>query len=708
MKTKNLMTMFALSTAFVACTQDTELNEAILKTDFSDIPMVEAEFTANIGTDSRMASQFGWEVNDKIGFAWLGDGTVISGNTSGLAYQNHPLFCTDASNASFKTQTMLYVGDYFAYLPYNEGSKSVENIEFSLEGQKLSTNSNDLAPKAIYISPKKTTLTNVTTIPVGQYAAGMGKNLPLNISMLSNAASLDFTFKNVETLADFKVYGIKIDVVDATYTYNTAYTRTEASILPTEFSYVPTEYASINAWNQMDATAVSTCYGLYSASGSMAEAPTCEGVTLFNEDGLALTNGKLNTYALVLPVKETLAFAAAPAIPATYETNELVITAITNYGNIAASGIKIDGQAFAATTDLFTKFGQSGTITADFDAKTNTSFEDDVVASQAELTTLLESMAATGTTEAVEITLNPATAASPMAAFTLTDFTMPENLKAAITLTAGGNVTGIAFAGDAIINKALTISGAATVTGTMTVKNVKVGSSQVATITAARGITLDNGAVLYNEGKIEAIVTTKAAVASPAAALSTYVSNSADANVTSITNAGEVKWVKGTLPVSISGTVYTEVTNFADLMSAATGVTTARFVSECVFNNANADITVTSGITTIECYEPVTININKHSINGQVDILISNLENVVVKEGGALNIVSDDVTNTFAGAGNIAVTVANNSTLNVSTVKLSHQWNISYAGAVVLTNIAGVTPQGSKVSGSAGTWSETK
>ena len=700
------MTAFALSTVFAACTQDTELNETIAKNDFSNIPMVEAEFTVNTGVDSRMATKFGWEVGDKVGFAWLGDGTTITGNTTGLAYQNHPLFCTDASNASFKTETMLYVGQYFAYLPYTEGTKSIENIEFTLEDQPLATNSNDLAPMAIYIAPKKTTLTNASTVPVGQHEAGMGKNLPLNISMLSNAATLEFTFKNTEELADLKVLGIKIDVKNNAYTYAaSSYTKTPgASSLPTSFSYNPKEYASINAWNQMDASAVRDFYD--DSDGSVAAVPTCNGVELTSEAGLALTEGKLNTYALILPVNKALTITPAPSTPGDYTTDELEITAVTNYGNIAATNIKIDGEAFAATTELFTKFGQTGKITAEFDAEKNTSYENGTVTSQAELEELLASMAATGAEDEVTITLDFATAPSTATAFTLTDFTLPEGLKADVTLAKGSNPSKIVFAGETVINYPLTID-EATVQGTMTVNNIEVDDTQVASLTGTT-ITLDNGAVLKNNGWIAATVETKAAVLSPAKALSLYVSNGEDAKVTAITNNGEVQWIAGTLPVGVSGVVFAEVTDFVSLKNVGTGVTTARFVSEVEFNNGNASIELTGGIATIECYEPVTININKHSINGVNDVDFGGLTKIDIKEGAALNIVSDDKDNTVTTTSTLDIYVAKNSQLNVTLVGLASQWDVEYAGAVTMNQVTGTAPNKNKVSGSNGTWSATE
>ena len=211
MKTKNLMAAFALSAMFAACSQDAELNEAIAKNDFSNIPMVEAEFTANVGAESRMANQFGWETGDKVGLAWLGAGTDMLNdnlnNKGGVAYQNHPLFCVDANNKAFKTETMLYVGQYFAYMPYTEGNMNIENIKFDIAKQPLTVNSNDLAKKAIYLSTEIATLEKAVDgkVSEGSQEAGMGKNVNLKMALLSNPATIKFNFKDIADLTGLKV-----------------------------------------------------------------------------------------------------------------------------------------------------------------------------------------------------------------------------------------------------------------------------------------------------------------------------------------------------------------------------------------------------------------------------------------------------------------------------------------------------------------------
>lgn len=491
MKTKHILTAIALPALLAACSQDTEWSEAINQKDFSNIPTVDVEFGAAIDANTRMATKFGWEVGDKIGLAWLGDGSVVNNNTTGKAYQNNPLFCTNASTAAFKTETMLYIGNYFAYMPYNPGSMTVENIEFTTEGQVLTTNANDLAKKAIYISPKKVTLSNATEVPAGQQAAGMGNNIQLNLSRLSNAATLDLTFKNAATLADLKIMGIYIDV------QKTADDGTVSSLLPVSFKYNPQENASVTDWSSLDVTAVQTFF-TNTTGGSLSESATLDAVSVSSETGLTLsTDGKLKTYALVLPVADKM-----DDVSATYS---LVITVSTNYGDIVAKNVKVGGAAWSKTTALFTKFGQSGTITADVDADDMT-FPATTVKTQAELNSVLAAAAAAGYEDAIEITINPATKIANSGAFELKDFTMPEGLKAPITLVAGENANAkLNFTGSSTINKQLTVKTgtAVSVSGTLNVKNiVNSSNTQQVTLAAADGITIaKGGGVLNNELK---------------------------------------------------------------------------------------------------------------------------------------------------------------------------------------------------------------
>lgn len=672
MKTKHILTAIALPALLAACSQDAELSEALNQKDYSNIPTVDVDFNATIGAETRMATKFGWEVGDKIGLAWLGDGTTITGNTNGLAYQNHPLFCTDAAKAAFKTETMLYIGGYFAYMPYNPGTMTVENIEFTTEGQTLSTNANDLAKKAIYISPKKVKLSNAASIPAGEEPAGMGNNIQLNLSRLSNAATLDLTFKNAAALADLKVMGVSIDVTA---------TSGGASVLPVSFKYKPQDNASLADWSSLDAGAVRD---FLSTSGSLSVAATVGAISVTSETGIALpASGKLKTYALILPATEDIA-----------SGHDLTITIITNYGDIEAGNVKVGGGDWN-TSALFTKFGQSATITADVDAE-DMVFPNKTVKTQTELNSVLAAAAAAGYEDPIEITINPATKIANSAAFDLKDFTMPAGLKSAITLVAGANANAkLNFTGTSTIDKQLTIKTgtAATVSGTLNVKNVANGNAQLAALTVTDGITINNGGgVINNEGKIDAAVTTSALSPSPAKAAGLYVSAGEKACLASgkaFTNNGAIKWEAGEVPAATTGLVYAEVNNFNDLKAAAVAtscVTTARFMKEVTFSNANTNITIPL-IKTIEVNAPVTININANTINEAQTIDFSALSVLNINKGGKLTIVSDNKDNGLIAASNCATTLAKDSELNLKLLTITNFADLTYAGKVTLEDV---------------------
>lgn len=708
MKTKHILTAIALPALLAACSQDTELSEAINQKDYSNIPTVDVEFGAAIDANTRMATKFGWEVGDKIGLAWLGDGSVINNNTTGKAYQNNPLFCTDASTAAFKTETMLYIGKYFAYMPYNPGNMTVENIEFTTEGQTLTTNANDLAKKAIYISPKKTTLSNEASIPAGEEPAGMGKNIKLSLSRLSNAATLDLTFKNTATLADLKILGVAIDVkkvvevkADPNETSSTIQTSiTPTSLLPVSFAYNPQDNSSVTDWSNLDAAAVRT---FFTTSGSLSVAATTGAINVTSKEGLTLpTTGKLKTYALTLPAVEEIPAADPQAqksgsgTTAQVETTtyNLIITVTTNYGEIMAKNIKVGGADWR-TSALFTKLGQSATITAEIDAK-DMVFPNKEVKTQEELNSVLEAAAAAGYKDAIEITINPATQIAGGKAFDLNNFTMPAGLKAAITLKAGANANSkLNFKGNSTIDKALTIGAgtAVSVSGILNVKNVMNGNTQTVTLTAD-AITIAKGGVLNNEGKINANITTEVKQVSPAKDAGLYVSAGEKACLESaktITNDGAVKWEAGEVPTGTTGLVYAEVNNFNEMKAAAIAtscVTTARFMKEVTFNNANTNIDIAQ-IKTIEVYAPVTININKNAINEAQEVNFSALTALDIKTGGKLMVVSDDKKNELAVAANCNVTLETNSELNLKLVKITNFNNLTYAGKVTLEDIDG-------------------
>lgn len=701
MKTTKILTAFTLPLMLAACSQDAELENVLTQGDYSNIPTVDVNFTVNTGAESRMASKFGWELDDKIGVAWLGDGATVNGSFSdGKAYQNNPFYCSDVTKASFESKTQLYVGKYFTYMPFNENVVNIGYIPFTVDGLTLSTDANDYAKHSIYITPQTIELEEVEEgkeATEGKYPAGLGHNIPLNMRMLSNAVTLNLTFENATNLSDLKVTGISIDIKRSD----------ESHPLVKSFNYKGNQDKSADAkdWTEVTATDFYT--------NCVDGTPTSGVISLTNKEGLAVSNGKLKTYAVLLPVNQVIGGAAT-----------LTITVNTNYGDVAVTNgdaIKVAEGGKDVTNwyeaGIFTKFGQSGTITVNVDAKDIT-IANNTVATQADLTAALNAMAATGQETPVNFTLNPEKANEDNT-FVLTDFTMPEGLKAPVTLTADGtNANTLVFAGNTVINKALTLGTltSAEVTGNMTVKAVKNDQNAIqTTLTIGSGntLTIDNDAVLNNEGQIDgtsATIVTTDADEDEGLAAGKYVSNGEEATISgspTFTNSGEVQWIAGTLP-RVSGTVYAEVDDFKDVNAANSAkVTTVRFMNETSFDNFGTDLEF-ANITAIEIYAPVTINLMVKALNSSATaITCAKLTGITIKEGASLKVTSDNKANTLSAKANAIISVEKNATLDMSQLTLTNFKTMTYAGAVTFTNVDYGTMTATKAADSEGSFSQS-
>lgn len=677
MKTKNLMTAFALSAMFAACTQDAELNEAIVKNDFSNIPMVEAEFTANVGAESRMATKFGWEVGDKIGFAWLG-GSTTGITVDGKAYQNHPLFCTNAENAAFKTETMLYVGQYYAYMPYTAGNMNVEAVNFNVNAQTLTTNSNDLAKSAIYISPALTSLQKPNsdgTVSSGNQKAGMGNNLALNIARVSNAATINLNLVNIAGLTDLKVTGVSLNAK-----------ASGSSVLPKSFTYAPSASVSQTSWANVATT------DFYGVTNQVLGA-----IAATNANGIDVpADGKLTVYMLTMPVT------AAP------DAFEVVIS--TNYGDVTVDDSDVYGEdndlciTFKdGTTDkeytntaMLHKLGSASTMDVYVDMD-EIKVKDAIVTSQTALMNKLDMIVTADYDGPVTITLNPNNA-NKKGNYVFTDFTLPTNLKSKITINAGANVpNGFVFEGNTVINKEIVLNVNSTVKGKMTVNSVYRNYAYQTVLDGTGVITVAKGQELVNEGTIASEIITEAGTSANSWVNARYTSNGTNAKATgTFTNNGEIKWIAGTLP-SATGLIFAEVTDFASLNKAeVAGVTTARFVNDVVFGNGGRDVTIGTNLKKIEIYSDVVMNVTKDDITGDSktiefaglvggDTTTPELE---IKTGGALTIISDLKTNILKFGTSAYVYTNRNSSLNISKITVTNLGTLKYNGSVVTTNVS--------------------
>lgn len=688
MKAKHILTAIALPALLAACSQD-ELGE-VVNQDYCDVTTVDVTFTATKSDDAstRMATKFGWEEGDVIGLGLL--------NSSKQVTYDNPLYCLDPTAGTFTNGNgNLRVGDYVAYMPY-AGLVNDACIPFDISEQEMVTSSDEMAASAIYISPELISLEEANDkgeVSEGAQEAGTGKNVEIYLSRLSNALTLNLNFENISGLTDLKVTNVAINMTGS---------QSTTLLLPVTFSYKPNENLIKNVKKDWSEVSGSDFFASTNKCINESGQEYCGTINLTSEDGVAVSGNQLNVYAWVLPARVELT-----------TSHNLDITVTTNYGVVKFSKDDIEVTEGGKDVDwtkagIFTKFGQAGTIDLTIDGEALTVGNTEV-ATQAELEDLLNTLATSGQEDAVTVTLNP-TKANTDNTFVLEDFTMPENLQAAITLAVDGTKAGsVVFEGDNVINRPLTINAGVHLNGNMTVKNcVDTKKKQVTTLALSAWFNINAGAVLTNEGEIEYggdsynPFNINAADATKKLEAGKYVS-AAETSIFTITNDGkvnnygEIQWIAGTRP-SIggdnTGIIYAEVKDFATLVAAdKANVKVVRFMEEASFNNLNADMTI-ENIETIECYAPVAISINKHAVNGTCDIIFSKVESIVIAEDASLSITSDDQKNTLKLASSATVTGDEGTSFSLNNLTLTNGITVDYVDNVTIAKVSGTVTDG--------------
>ena len=206
---KYLFGALALPLLFACSAEDLTENKVPSNDKFAGIEKVDATFTLDEGEVTRMATQWGAELNDRLGFAWLtndytGTPNVTKITIDGQAYQNHPLFLKpDGINFKFVPETSIYVGKYFVYYPFDETTVDIGKINFkSLEEQPLKDgigggNFEAIAKNSINIGDKFTEVTPDGTTVSGKTwdKAGIKASYKLYAAPFSNQTGLDLTYQ---------------------------------------------------------------------------------------------------------------------------------------------------------------------------------------------------------------------------------------------------------------------------------------------------------------------------------------------------------------------------------------------------------------------------------------------------------------------------------------------------------------------------------
>ena len=704
MKTRHILTAIALPALLAACTQD-ELVEVTGQQDYSDVPMVEAAFTATKGdVATKMTTQFGWEEGDQIGLGWIGADATTQANAQ-VIYDN-PLFCINPGTGAFKVNTMLRVGKYVAYMPY-AGLVNTGYVPFTVEGQGLYTTVDGAAKHFIYIDPKLANLVDkkAEDLDEGESEAGINKNIQLTMERLSNALTLNLNFSNHENLTDLKVYKVTMDADNGSTSY-----------LAKSFAYFAKDHSTgFEGW---DKVLSSTFFG--TSNGYVANANQVGGLELASEDGVAVEGDQLTLYATMLPLTVT-----------GNNTLNLYVTVETNYGNITCTTnwsdskdnatIVASHKAYDATgaytgivydetwgaADLFNKLGTSGILDVAIDA-TKIEKTQAEVTTQEELEELLASLATSGQKTAINIKVNPASNAKGI--MTLTDFELGADVLCLVTLTAGANAgNGFVFEGDNVIAGQLKLASPAQLNGTMAVENNvnPLTGAQNTTLTLAENLTVNPGAVLTNSGKISAnsgkrLVTEK----NVQGIVGLYVSAAKTASVDWATNNGEMQWIDGVISnVSGNGPVFAEVSTMDGILKVNRNSTDNK-VNTLRIEEA-ADIVINSNTSNIKYNIDVNAD-TKITLNPEAESTTLQLGTILnVAEGVTLDITGEGEENLIkfnhTGSTHPAINVAADATFNVTNIEVgstSNRIDVTYAGEVNWTNVVvttGVTVNKTKV-----------
>ena len=357
MKTKYLIAMLAAPMFFAACSQDELINsvpgtEKIEGTPYGDQLLFNVEDGNNATT--RVTTGGKWEAGDQIGMAWVSDGyhdgriyqagTLVTDFTAVTnVIGNVPL--NFVSGTAFKSNTMMFVGTYLAYRPFNEGLKAVGELKLSVGANQTSKDLADAYNKTVFASD---------TLSLQAANAGTGKTPTINMRRLSNMLVLDICLKaNSATMTAPVIQKVELDIKSSV----------PASLLATAGTVVPKDWTAAKTKNGDKAyfkDLTGTDDYLTPTDVSLITATTAEDLTVSKEQCATVymnfmpsnlssadaTNSIINIYTNYGVIKSSVANAvkvynwdaSSEAYSATAAAN--VKTAFDDHSNVAGRLIK--------------------------------------------------------------------------------------------------------------------------------------------------------------------------------------------------------------------------------------------------------------------------------------------------------------------------------------------------------------------------------
>lgn len=342
MKTKYLIAMLAAPMFFAACSQE-DLIDSVPGTEKIEGTPYGNELVFNVGdrndASTRITTDGQWSTGDQIGMAWISDGYKDGGSyTEGKLVTgtfgseknvigNVPL--NFVSGTSFKSHTMMFVGTYLAYYPFNEGLKEVGELKLSVGANQTSKDLEDAYNKMIFASD---------TLSLQAENAGTGKTPVIGMKRLSNMLALEIYLKeNSTTMPAPVIQKVELDLQDD---------GTSGSLLATSGTVVPGKWV-VGKTNVKD----KNYFNSIEASDSYLTPADLGKITVTTTEDLAVSKDNGATVYL--------SFMPSDLISNAIVANNSVLNIYTNYGVIKTEAIKFfnlkDGK-YEAATDIKAAF----------------------------------------------------------------------------------------------------------------------------------------------------------------------------------------------------------------------------------------------------------------------------------------------------------------------------------------------------------------
>jgi hypothetical protein len=325
MKTKHLIwAALALPAIFAACSNEefmTETNNPAVNSEV--IEGIKFTVTKGDGVDTRL-NENGWEDGDIVGLAYRGEGKDEK------VYANHALKYDKAGNF-FASSSLIYVGEHFAYFPFDEDHLSIEPLTVELANVQEVGKENDLIWKDGFSISAKDQLTK-------DNGSGYGKNAEFELARVTNTLRLNVIAGNVGNItpADIKLKSVKVAIGDSKKPFVQS-VEVEPSKLP---DAVHTAFKALGE---------SATDAQKAAAKAEDKADTKEAMALskiYGETGKALnyTTGvaKLETTIkgdVSINTKYGVNMLTFPTVDNTVEAADITVTIVTNYGTVSITSV---------------------------------------------------------------------------------------------------------------------------------------------------------------------------------------------------------------------------------------------------------------------------------------------------------------------------------------------------------------------------------